>query len=182
MSALNLTPETEAEGRTYRFLGMQSKNRREWNLLHLANMHNNATSVALYDTLGPDAARYIMEQTGLTTMACSNDLVKMVCKLKQEDPEGKCTNLVNIVSFGGPVEQEAKDIAGEVGIKLITYEEVLAAGKANTDWKQADVNEEDFCTFSYTSGTTGDPKGVKLSHKMLVNMISSVNTRLENVN
>ena len=82
MMHLNLVPETEAEGRTYRFLGMQSKNRKEWNLLHLANMHNNATSVALYDTLGPDAARYVFQQTELTTMAVSNDLVKAVCKLK----------------------------------------------------------------------------------------------------
>lgn len=73
-------------------------------------------------------------------------------------------------------------LAGEVGIKVITFEDVLAAGRENKAWEMANVTEDDFCTFSYTSGTTGDPKGVKLSHKMLVNMISSVNTRLANVN
>ena len=31
---------------------------------------------------------------------------------------------------------------------------------------------------SYTSGTTGDPKGVKLSHKMNLSCSESVNSRL----
>lgn len=36
---------------------------------------------------------------------------------------------------------------------------------------------DDCLSFSYTSGTTGDPKGVKLSHKMLTQMATAVNTR-----
>lgn len=32
----------------------------------------------------------------------------------------------------------------------------------------AEVTPDDHPMFSYTSGTTGDPKGVKLTHKMLV--------------
>jgi len=31
--------------------------------------------------------------------------------------------------------------------------------------------------FSYTSGTTGDPKGVKLTHKMMMSCSSAVNVR-----
>jgi|TARA_B110000305_G_C19295555_1_gene566436 long-subunit acyl-CoA synthetase (AMP-forming) len=57
--AMGLTPPVQAEGREWRFMGIQSKNRKEWYLTHLANMHNRGTSVAFYDTLGPEAARYI---------------------------------------------------------------------------------------------------------------------------
>lgn len=32
--------------------------------------------------------------------------------------------------------------------------------------------------FSYTSGTTGDPKGVKLTHKMVMGAGYAINTRL----
>lgn len=32
--------------------------------------------------------------------------------------------------------------------------------------------------FSYTSGTTGDPKGVKLTHKMILGAGFAVNSRL----
>ena len=59
--ALDLVPEVEAEGTTYRFIGIQSKNRLEWNLQHIANMHMGVTSVALYDTLGADAQRYVVD-------------------------------------------------------------------------------------------------------------------------
>ena len=37
--ALDLCPEVMAEGMPWRFLGIQSKNRKEWFLLHLANMY-----------------------------------------------------------------------------------------------------------------------------------------------
>ena len=50
--AFDLAPEIEAEGKKWRFLGIQSKNREEWNLTNWANMHQCITTVALYDTLG----------------------------------------------------------------------------------------------------------------------------------
>lgn len=36
--------------------------------------------------------------------------------------------------------------------------------------------------FSYTSGTTGDPKGVKLTHRMLIQCAAAVNSRLASTN
>ena len=52
MKKFNLLPDVSGEGKTWRFLGIQSKNRREWFLFHLANMWAGTTTVALYDTLG----------------------------------------------------------------------------------------------------------------------------------
>ena len=61
--AMDLLPEVEADGRKWRFIGLQSKNRKEWNLIHLSNMFMGATSVGLYDTLGEEAEMYIIDQT-----------------------------------------------------------------------------------------------------------------------
>jgi long-subunit acyl-CoA synthetase (AMP-forming) len=58
--ALDLVPEVQAEGITYRFIGIQSKNRKEWYLQHIANFHMGVTTVAMYDTLGEDASRYVI--------------------------------------------------------------------------------------------------------------------------
>ena len=52
---LNLIPDMQAEGKSWRFIGIQAKNRKEWNLLHLGNMHQGVTTVAFYDTLGEKA-------------------------------------------------------------------------------------------------------------------------------
>ena len=72
---MDLCPESFAEDKNWRFLGIQSKNRKEWFLLHLANMYIGVTTCALYDTLGEQAMRYVVNQTELTTIAMSSDLI-----------------------------------------------------------------------------------------------------------
>lgn len=61
--ALNLCPETEGEGdgKPWRFMGIQSKNRAEWSLLNIAGMFQSVTSVAFFDTLGEDAMKFVIE-------------------------------------------------------------------------------------------------------------------------
>ena len=85
MIALNLVPEIEAEGKQWRFMGIQSKNRKEWVITNIANMHQCITSVALYDTLGPDAAKFVFNQTEMTSVTCSHEFIKPLCKLKKDD-------------------------------------------------------------------------------------------------
>ena len=81
--ALGLCPEIEAEGKNWRFMGIQSKNRKEWVLTHAADIHQNITTVAFYDTLGPEATMFVVEQTQLTTMAVSHDYVCKLAKMKK---------------------------------------------------------------------------------------------------
>ena len=81
--ALDLVPEVEAEGLTWRFIGIQSKNRKEWVMQHIANFHMGVTTVGLYDTLGDEALKYVINQTELTTILCSDDLVDKILAMKQ---------------------------------------------------------------------------------------------------
>ena len=85
---MDLIPEMEAEGTTWRFMGVQSKNRKEWYLTHLANMLIKTTTVALYDTLGEEAQKFVCEQTELATVCCSSDIVMKIAKLKESEPDG----------------------------------------------------------------------------------------------
>ena len=51
-----MTSITEADGKSWEFVGIKSKNSREWYLMHLANMYNKMTTVSFYDTLGTEAS------------------------------------------------------------------------------------------------------------------------------
>ena len=42
-------------------MGIQSKNRQECVIINLANMHNKITTIALYDTLGQDATKFVID-------------------------------------------------------------------------------------------------------------------------
>lgn len=53
------------------------------------------------------------------------------------------------------------------------------------DGKQFDLpvkKKSDICTIMYTSGTTGDPKGVMISNDSIIDLLAGVKRLLESVN
>ena len=62
--------------------------------------------------------------------------------------------------------------ADEAGIRILHFDDVLKAGEANANFVVEEPHQDDSLMFSYTSGTTGDPKGVKTSHLALLSMAS----------
>lgn len=108
--ALGLVPSIQAEDKDWKFMGIQSKNRKEWYICHLANMYQSVTTVAFYDTLGPEATKFVCNQTQLITMAVSNDYISKIAKMKiEEDKSGEETQMhrvKNLVVFDDMISQE----------------------------------------------------------------------------
>ena len=50
-------------------------------------MYQSATSVGLYDTLGPDGIKFVVNETQMTTMCVAKDQVKNLAKLKIDDED-----------------------------------------------------------------------------------------------
>ena len=129
-------------------------------------MYNKMTTVSFYDTLGTEPSHYICEQTELKTIACTSDLVEGLAKMKstESDPEGKMKHLKNIVCLDDGFTQEGLDMCDKVGIKPLTLEWIMEVGKGVIDkWEQKPVSRDDYLMICYTSGTSGMPKGVKIT-------------------
>ena len=58
--ALGMMPDVEAEGKIWNFMGIYAKNRPEWALADLASASIGGTTIAFYDTLGPQAIEFVI--------------------------------------------------------------------------------------------------------------------------
>ena len=62
-----------------------------------------------------------------------------------------------------------------IGVPLIYMEDLPNLYEQCSSYDEVDVTENDLVEIMFTSGTTGDPKGVMLTHKNLISNLNSVN-------
>ncbi len=65
-------------------------------------------------------------------------------------------------------------------LKVYTFEEILEAGEKKLPW--ANVTGDSIYAFSYTSGTTGTPKGAMIAHKNLTSVLTHMNSHPASLN
>lgn len=91
--------------------------------------------------------------------------------------------LENVIVMGerSDITEKMQAKADEAGIKLYTFQEIVDIGakekEENGPHEIQEPTPEDVYMLSYTSGTTGNPKGVQLTHRMVLNAAQAVNQR-----
>lgn len=83
------------------------------------------------------------------------------------------TRLKQLIVFESDISDEDKKAAEEAGLTLYTFEQVIFKGRESSV-TEIEAQGDDVYMFSYTSGTTGVPKGVMLSHKMILGSGSAI--------
>ena len=71
-----------------------------------------------------------------------------------------------------------QESAESCGVPCVTWDKMLEFGKSNpADATPGD--KDSLCTIMYTSGTTGDPKGVEISHRAVLATVGALARLLE---
>ncbi|WOG90539.1 hypothetical protein DCAR_0209783 [Daucus carota subsp. sativus] len=132
--------------------------------------------VPLYDTLGSGAVEYIICHAEISIVFA--DETKLPELLKTLPSVSK--HLKTLVSFG-KITSEQKAIAHSFALPLFSWDEFLLLG-IGKEFELPAKKKSDVCTIMYTSGTTGDPKGVMITNESIIWLISGVNHHLGSIN
>ncbi|KAI7751717.1 hypothetical protein M8C21_004355 [Ambrosia artemisiifolia] len=156
--------------------GIYGANCAEWVMSMEACNAHGLYCVPLYDTLGAGAVEFIICHAEVKIAFVEEK--KLPELLKTFPAAGEY--LKRIVSFG-KVAPEQKEQAENFGVAIHSWDEFLSLG----DDKHFDLplkKKSDICTIMYTSGTTGDPKGVLISNNSIVTLIAGVRRLLGSAN
>ena len=106
--------------------------------------------------LSPEQVAYTIDHAGSSTLLVNDEFVDLVQSILPQ--LSKVKRLVVLTDQKAPVTGKL-EFAGE-------YEQLLAAASPDFDFPDFDENVQ--ATTFYTTGTTGQPKGVYYSHRQLV--------------
>ncbi|MGA3600208.1 class I adenylate-forming enzyme family protein [Lysinibacillus agricola] len=128
-------------------------NRPEYFELYFGIFGFGGIAVPLNTRLAPTELIYIINHSGANTLIYEDVFKEKIATIINDLPEVK-----NFVSVGEKDE------------KSLNYEEMLQ--DAESTEIDCDVVEDDIAFLCYTSGTTGRPKGVMITHKNMTQMCS----------
>uniref|UniRef100_A0A673L8R8 long-chain-fatty-acid--CoA ligase n=1 Tax=Sinocyclocheilus rhinocerous TaxID=307959 RepID=A0A673L8R8_9TELE len=134
------------------FIGVFAQNRPEWIISELACYTYSMVVVPLYDTLGPDAIRYIINRAEISTVIC--DKAEKAAVLLENVQRGETPGLKTIVLmdvFDAPLLEEAQ----KSGVLVRSLRDVEALGRENYR-KPVPPGPDDLSIVCFTSGTTGE--------------------------
>eukprot|EP00529_Nitzschia_sp_RCC80_P015826 CAMPEP_0113450026 /NCGR_PEP_ID=MMETSP0014_2-20120614/5609_1 /TAXON_ID=2857 /ORGANISM="Nitzschia sp." /LENGTH=701 /DNA_ID=CAMNT_0000341335 /DNA_START=75 /DNA_END=2180 /DNA_ORIENTATION=+ /assembly_acc=CAM_ASM_000159 len=150
-------------------IGLYMKNCMEWVIAEQAIFCLAGATVPFYDTLGPDSVEFILGQTQTKTVVCTRAELERLCQVKVAS---KCPHFTSAILVDG-VTAEAAEMAKKAGLQVMSFAKVEAVGAqriATTGHKHTPAAPKDICTFCYTSGTTGNPKGALLTHENIISV------------
>ncbi|HOW86046.1 MAG TPA: long-chain fatty acid--CoA ligase [Candidatus Aminicenantes bacterium] len=142
-----------------------SENRPEWNITDVAVLCAGGVTVPIYTSLMPEQIKYMINDSEAKIVVCSNrNLWLKVEAIRSALPK---VNHYVLIDEEGP---EGVLSLSEIAARGRTVE---AADPGLFEKRALAVKPDDVASIVYTSGTTGIPKGVMLTHaNFLANVVS----------
>lgn len=161
-------------------VGLLADNRKEWLQADMGIMAIGAVDVPRGCDATERELRFIFSTAECKTIVVENEAqIQKVLGFKEDLP-----NLCRFICFDG-VQEETKSKSKEAGVEVLQFEEVLQLGIEYCQQNPNKLDEEldkgksdDLACLIFTSGTTGEPKGVMLTHGNFLAQLDDLKVRI----
>ena len=145
-------------------IAVLADNRFEWILSDYAILMNGAVSIPRATSIMDDELKYIVNHSKSTVVIVEHEkMLKRLIKLKEYFPNVRQL-IVMDKKYQGTDAQSIADL-------VKSGEKSRSQGNQIINDRLKQIKEDDVFTIIYTSDTTGEPKGVMLTHANMVYMI-----------
>lgn len=156
-----------------------SQTSHQWALADFATIYNGAVSVPIYPTCSLSDIEYIVNNSDSKVVFVQNELLLAKFEsLLSKTPSIKAFVLMEQKDQTKTVEQLSLETG--VPIEMIyTFDQVVEMGETTGERNQlalrwTELDAHDIATIIYTSGTTGTPKGVPLTHDIIISVVEDL--------
>lgn len=144
--------------------------REEWFIALQGCFRRNVTVVTMYASLGEEALCHSLNETEVTTVICGYKELKKLLAIS-----GQIDTVKRVICMDEEIPSD-----GSSGWKISSFPEVEKLGQENPVDADLPVSA-DVAVIMYTSGSTGLPKGVMMTHGNVLATVSAVMTIVPNL-